>query len=148
MRLPRLRFTVRRMMIVVAVLAGLLGIREGWQTHNRRWAARYGTMANEYHTAAGKVIAVFDREHPTDYDWDPKKWTDTGKRQWELIWELVYYRDCSYWLQGKHQRAVWHPWEYFASNPTAPPQPWEYLGTPLKLTAFRFDVLVPVTVAP
>jgi hypothetical protein len=112
-------------MVAVAVVAGLLGIREAWQMHNRRWAARYGRMADEYHLEANKIIAVFYREHQTTFDWDPKNWTETEKRQWERIWEYVYYRDCSWWSQKKHQRAVWHPWEYFASNPTPPPKPWE-----------------------
>jgi hypothetical protein len=125
MRLPRLRFTVRRMMVAVAVVAGLLGIREAWQMHNRRWSARFDRLATEYQLEVNRIIAVFDRERQATAEWDPKNWTETEKRQWERIWEFVYYRDCSYWLQGKHQRAVWHPWEYFASNPTPPPKPWE-----------------------
>lgn len=125
MRLPRLRFTVRHMMIAVAVLAGLLGIRESWQMHNRRWAARYGRMANEYQLDVTRIIEDFDREHQKDSYWDMQKWTEFERQQWERIWEFVYYRDCCYWLQGRHQRAVWHPWEYFASNPTPPPKPWE-----------------------
>jgi hypothetical protein len=125
MWLPRSRFSVRRMMVAVAVMAGLLGIREDWQMHNRRWAARYGRMADEYHLEASRIIDAFYREHQTDSDWDPKKWTETEKRQWERICDFVYYRDCSWWLQEKYRRAVWHPWDYFASNPTPLPKPWE-----------------------
>jgi hypothetical protein len=113
------------MIVAVAVVAGLLGIRGAWQMRNRRWAARYGRMADEYGLEAGRITDVFYREHQTDSDWDPKKWTEAERRQWERIWEFVFYRDCSWWLQEKHRRAVWHPWEYFASNTTRPPQPWE-----------------------
>ncbi len=124
MRSYRWRITVKRMMVAVAVLAGLLGILRGWETHNRRWATWYGKVADEYGLEAGRLIDDFDRTYPGIYYLDVQKWTKVQKRDWERIWETVYHRDCSYWLQEKHELAVWWPWVYFAPNPTPPPDPW------------------------
>jgi nitrogen fixation-related uncharacterized protein len=51
MRLRRVRFTVRRMMGVVAVLAGFLGIGSTWyRWHN--WSEHCYWQAREHHVAA------------------------------------------------------------------------------------------------
>jgi hypothetical protein len=122
MRLPRM--TTRRMLVAVAVLAGLLGILRGWETHNRRWATWYGKMADEYQLEVVRLIDDFDRTYQGIYHLDVQKWTQDQKRDWERIWETVNHRDCSYWLTAKHQLAVWRPWTYCAPNRTPPPDPW------------------------
>ncbi len=124
MRLPRIRFTVRRMMVAVAVVAASLGILEAWENHNLRWARWYGRMSDEYHLKANKLSDDFVRKHLSDSDWDIQKWEESDRRQWERIWTWVYYRDRATWSKTKHESAVWHPWQYFASDPTPPPNPW------------------------
>jgi hypothetical protein len=116
------------MMVAVAVLAGLLGILRAWEAHNRQWAACYGKMADEYGLEADRLIDDFNRTYPVIGDLGVQKWTQVQKREWERIWEIVYQRDCSHWLQDKHELAVWRPWEYFAPNTTPPPDPWATAG--------------------
>src|SRR5262249_45469527 len=75
----------KRMMVAVAVLAGLLGILRGWETHNRRWATWYGKMADEYQLEAVRLVDDFDRIHPGICDLDFQKWTQAQKQDWERI---------------------------------------------------------------
>jgi hypothetical protein len=124
MRMPRVQFTVRRMMVAVAVVAGLLGILKAWEIHNRRRAEWYGRMADEYHLEANRLANDFFRKYPNHSDLDIQKWEESAKREWEHMWTVFYYRDRNSWSKERHQRAVWDPWQYFASDPTPPPDPW------------------------
>jgi hypothetical protein len=123
MRMPHVRFTVRRMMVAVAVVAVLMGILQAWEIHNRRWAELHSRMSDEYHLEANRLADDFFRKYPNHSDLDIQKWEESAKREWEHIWTVVYYRDPNSWSKQKLQRAVWHPWRYFAMDPTPPPNP-------------------------
>jgi Tfp pilus assembly protein PilE len=66
MRLTRLRFTVRRMMIAVAVVAILIVVsplRQRWVSY-RRTAMEHAFLAKESHEKAELIRAAGRREHP------------------------------------------------------------------------------------
>jgi hypothetical protein len=86
MRVPRVRFTVRRMMVAVAMLAALLAIGAGLQ----RRQARFERLFSYHRGLAGPmIIHSFDPGSPTSktasgrWHWDlSMKYADAARRPW------------------------------------------------------------------
>ena len=65
MRLPRIRFTVRRLMIAVAVVGlGSMGILRSWELYNQLRAELHSRMAEAYHLKANRLIDDLVKKAP------------------------------------------------------------------------------------
>ena len=120
MQRRRVRFTLRRMMIVVAVIAILLGI--GGMLH--RWH-QYRTIAEHHRIEAEKAAAAQRMAI-----WKASMDEGFGERA-----RAVRSRLLADWigrvgsihteLGGKYSRAAWRPWQIAAPDPPPPPRPQE-----------------------
>jgi len=95
--MPRLRFTVRRMMIAVAIVAALLGWLGERRARFLRLSAHYGRLAKSY-------LDLQPDPQPGEYP------DATGWRQ--IIW--------SWGLRSKYERAARYPWLPIAPDPPEP----------------------------
>jgi hypothetical protein len=99
MRLPRLRFTVRRMMVAVAVVALVLGaVALGVRSGEFRNRARYHEVM-----AASPLLGV----KPAPPVFDPVRYTPK--------WSAYHAR-----LKRKYERAARRPWLFVAPDPPLP----------------------------
>ena len=118
MPLPRWRFTVRRLMAAVAVVAILLG---GLVELPRLWVLRrhYLGLAEKYGYWEGRIHGALGiRQEITYYSTQqPRGPEPSGARLDRMKAEAAYYAG----LHAKYQRAALLPWEPVA--PDAPP-PW------------------------
>jgi hypothetical protein len=111
MRIPRLRFTVRRLMLAVAVVAALLGCADLWRRreHYRRLA--------ETHALSEMVLrvdSVMARGDPTG---------GPGVRLLDLsdsLEEAAKWADYHAGLRRKYERAARYPWLPVAPDPPPP----------------------------
>jgi hypothetical protein len=127
MRLPRVRFTVRRMIVVVAVIAAVLG--GGIEVERLRRPYLYRQEAAKF---AGNGRYWYERF--LDYQqaiMGSKKLTHTGDSSTEEMAEAEMgeaarrYREIIWWsskMKEKYERAASRPWE---SVPPGPPRPWD-----------------------
>jgi hypothetical protein len=109
MRAPRLRFTLRRMMIAVAAVAILFGMTLGlWRRHLlfRRLADEFAKKA---HAEMLKGFRVQRARFPTDAE------LRMGEEHFRLT---DYYEE----LTAKYERAAARPW--FGVEPDRPPPEW------------------------
>ena len=104
MRMPRVRFTVRRMMVAVAVLAVVLGAGEA--TRKRR--SRFGREAG-FH---GAFMRLYARSPPVHF---PNKERLASHRR-SLAEKKAYHES----LAGKYEQAARHPWLPVAPDPPEP----------------------------
>jgi hypothetical protein len=107
MRVPRVRFTVRRMMIAVAIIGATLGSMVSivnWLTWSRDCHRRASV-----HRRAGDYESLMAGDHRPEYGFHPYLATKYERRaahhvQMRLKWE----------------RAAWHPWTQVAPDPPEP----------------------------
>jgi hypothetical protein len=144
MRLPRARFTVRLLMIVVAIVA----IALGGEMMRRRWVA-YRDMAASCARFEAHLLAVAEEEQSLAAfhkrqakelkDRAKADKEDTGRRQtlertaeretWfatETSAAAAYWRKrAAYYgrLENKHRRAAARPWQSVKSDPPERPEP-------------------------
>jgi hypothetical protein len=105
MRLPRLRFTVRRMMVAVAVVAFLFGA----EATRRRWeslASTYRTKAVSFEHRA--LVSRHSRDHEAVLENDPEQ------RKLKRI------EDHYVALARKYQYAAHYPWLAVEPDPPEP----------------------------
>jgi hypothetical protein len=118
MRLPRLRFTIRWLMVAVAVMATLLmaeKMRRAWHERSLK-AAEYAAEAKSWSDDASKVESMMVR---------PRSRSDAASRQRlaELGEVARNYRDHerSNWeLASKYARAAARPWLPIERDPPEP----------------------------
>jgi hypothetical protein len=102
MRLPRVRFTVRRMMVAVAVIAILIEGVSLWQRAALyRWKVRHHAMMER-----SSVIAVVE---------GPKAADNAELARLSEVWSTYHAA-----MKQKYEYAVTRPWIYV---PPDPPQP-------------------------
>jgi len=104
MSLPRVRFTLRSMMVAVALVAVGLGVCRKWQIRVDRLddARLCATRARVNRAWMGS-----DGPHPT-------KWSPDGN--WHEARRRAYYWDK---MRRKYERAAAYPW--FSIEPDPPP---------------------------
>jgi hypothetical protein len=113
MRLPRMQFTVMRMMVAVAVVAVLLGVGP-----LRQRSANYHRKAMEHALGVGvskenaKVQRAGVREHP-----EVRESLEASAAEWERV--AVWHAD----LAEKYSRAASRPWETVPMDPRPPVHP-------------------------
>ena len=117
MRVSRLRFTLRRMMIAVAVLALLFGTAAGlWRRHLsfKRQADEYAQKRNEQFAQGYRVLLA--------------RWPSDG----ELKMKDEHYRLKDYYeeLRLKYERAADRPWLPVESDRPPPDWPKDVPRTP------------------
>ncbi len=120
MRVPRVRFTVRRMMVAVAVVCVFLGA----ENFRRRRAFclrranhhRYRTtFLNGDHVGASFAYA-YPRPHPTPPDWSGLQYMREKDMHLDWHWRVA----------ERYERAATLPW---LATPSEPPCPgWEYFN--------------------
>lgn len=108
MRLPRPRFTIRRLMVAVALVAGvLMAAKTCWVWRERRQkAAEYAAEADSWSVEASKVERMMVK---------PRSSTDAASRRRlaELSEVATNYREherSNRELAARYARAAAHPW--------------------------------------
>ena len=104
MRLPRLRFTVRRMMFAVAFAAMLMGTaRAGWHSwYCWKMAEAIAQVKSMQTWRCGMIDNTPEEE---------RAWAESCEKR------SAHYAG----LEAKYRRAAWKPWE---SIPPDPRHPW------------------------
>ena len=92
MRLPRVRFTVRRMMVLVAILGLMIAAFERRQ--------RFGWIASEHRAHVPKHMFPTKPVGMGDKEWRPLEWHESMARKYEY--------------------AASHPWLPVAPDPPEP----------------------------
>jgi len=114
MRLPRVRFTVWRMMVAVAVVGGLAGLaRIGYQWRNYR--ERYLTNT-AYERSWRKIV-----DEPMIFHHRSRMTAEEVSRRTEDRREFRL-RNVQYHavLKRKYEYAMWHPWALLSPDPEPP----------------------------
>ena len=108
MQMPRVQFTVRRMLTVVGLMAVALGVTiEGWRFWKsfsyRRQANSYARMVNYWRWQAGRIPELYP-------GWDHDEISKGLDRT--IRWNLQ--------MEDKYRQAASRPWE---TLPLDPPRP-------------------------
>jgi hypothetical protein len=111
MRLPRMRFTIRRMMVVVAVASVLLGITAGLLRRRdslKRRAEYYARKASRELMSGMSITQA----------------TTFGPSPMEVRMQEAYFKLADHYtvLELKYKRAADHPW--LPVGPDPPPPAW------------------------
>jgi hypothetical protein len=139
MRLPRVRFTIRRMMVAVAVLALLIGADQlvRRSTRYRKMAGRFGqleTASRDRHRAVERSSQQHaERAQSWVAGWGPfnddrhrasvvaqtKDWIEAGYLSQEAA---VYAAEADWYsqLRQQYERGARYPWEPLAPHPPRP----------------------------
>jgi hypothetical protein len=113
MRFPRVRLTVRRMMVAVAGVATVLWVVERRERF-KRTALGHSTEVNRVFTDLELVLVATVAQHESD--------EHAAERQ-RLTYPLVRFRRYHYRMVDKYERAASRPWLPVASDPPPPPKP-------------------------
>ena len=144
MRLPRFQFTIRRMMVLVAVVALLVGV-----DRLSRRSLRYRKMANQFakfETTCRKLQTIShemylwhaehvrrgvegwgfdDDRHRASVEAQTRDGVDARYcRQKAAAWAVK--ADWSSQLRRQHERAASYPWELLSPAPPLPPVEFPY----------------------
>jgi hypothetical protein len=122
MRLPRPRFTIRRMMVVVALLClilgpGVEGLRLIELVHFYRQAAINARDAAKGFRNTATALAVHQKGLRTE-DVKIRRWLHTAEEKW------IEYAEYHQELAPKYDRAARHPWipiDFSYDPPEYPP---------------------------
>lgn len=120
MQRRRVRSTIRRMMVVVAVIAIILGIGgmlHRW--HQYRKIAEFHRMEAEK-AAARRKIAIW--KATTDEWFGERAGAIRNRSLADWIDRLGSFHTELGW---KYSRAAWRPWQFAAPDPPPPPRPRE-----------------------
>ena len=150
MRLPRVRFTIRRMMVAVAVLAMLISADQLHRrsTRYRKMASLFGQLEtasrDRQRTAERSSLQRSERAKSWVAGWGPfnddqhrasvvaqtKDWIEAGYLRQEAT---VYAAEADWYSQSRQQyeHAASYPWE-----PLAPHPPWPAAKLPFRLPRF------------
>ena len=115
MKLPRPRFTVRWMMVAVAVVGCGLGLGKLWHRHNR-FQQVADDFAQRENWVAGQ-LAVLPESFPENMSFAKRKKDERGvKFVWADSRRIDYY--CH--MRMKYERAARYPWLYVETDPPEP----------------------------
>jgi hypothetical protein len=153
MRLPRMRFTVRRMMIVVAFVGVLLaaGLEARWLHRKYR---EYVTRASidSYGERLYREWAAWDIKREADLRSKVEKYWQGGLDDWALHMadyhgqkaaKFTLWADYHARMKAKYEAAARRPWLDVEPDPPEPPWPFDppKFGPTLKpLPGFRSDL--------
>jgi hypothetical protein len=106
--MPRLQFTVRRMMVVVGLTAvsigvGIAGVRFWVSFSYRQQAVKYARMADYWRWQAGRVPELYP-------GWDEAEIREGLDKA--IRWNLQ--------MEDKYRRAASRPWEDIPPDPPRP----------------------------
>jgi len=116
LKIPRVRFTVRRMMVAVAVVALAFGIV-------RLWAARQHYLEKAANHAGFRALIMRSSQ---DIAYWESRWTDQrvglpARYPWPgappLVRSMAEYHDA---MRRKYERAARYPWLPVAPDPPKP----------------------------
>jgi hypothetical protein len=114
-RLPRVRFTVRQLMVAVAAIAVLLTagiVGQRWMDFSRR-ARSHADQAWGYSLEAGNSYQLAYDDIRSGNGGSARQSAEEG-----ATWRgLALYHDT---LRRKYERAMWRPWALVAPDPPAP----------------------------
>jgi hypothetical protein len=104
MKLSRPRFTVRRLMVVVALAALLLGVIAGVENRRRSF------------------LSLVDAHRAGMIAWEEGDPSETSRERFDLSGRKVSLKDHRWHLQmaEKYERAARYPWLPVAPDPPAP----------------------------
>ncbi len=111
MKLPRVRFTVRRLMVAVAVTGFILG----GEAIRRRWLSYRASVEN--HANEERRMRLLLREgflHETAGDGTRRRWQIGPGGERERIRERLLYHSL---MKDRYQRAARYPWLPVAPDP-------------------------------
>jgi hypothetical protein len=114
MRLPRIRFTVRQLMVVVAVVSLLLAVTTGLL--RRRASFQRRTEVHARKASQENLMGMFAGELPYNAS---ARLTPMQERTRDAHYELAGYY---YGLEAKYRRAAGRPWLPIGTDP--PPPAW------------------------
>jgi hypothetical protein len=121
MRLPRMRFTIRRMMVAIAVVAAILGLIEERRARFRRISlAHTREQANLNLTDLDVYLIIEPRQ--TGANPSPSTIKAEAARMRATI-PFSRFLDHHARMAEKYQRASSRPWLLVASDPPAPLSP-------------------------
>jgi hypothetical protein len=108
MHLPRPRFTLRRLMVAVAIVAIIIGV----VVEGERRRARFRELAANHYERGMRWFVLFGGE--SDY-----------QRNMMQLWEERVGPTVEYHatLRDKYEQAARYPWLPVGADPTAPPEP-------------------------
>ena len=122
MRLPHVRFTVRRMMVMVAALALILGVASELRRASDR-AKAYRQMAQEHHRAeefySKAIMALRPDPASPSYTVTPEQWRVHGEHS---ALRQQYSNRFTYHarLGRKYDSLSEHPWSHASPDPEPP----------------------------
>jgi hypothetical protein len=108
MRMPRFRFTVRRMMVAVAIVGACV-----WGVRMLQMSRAYGKKAERFASNAMDRIPGFNGEWPKTPEGEAKL-----RRTWDL-WKQEM-EDHNAAMAAKYRRAARYPWLPVAPDPPEP----------------------------
>jgi Tfp pilus assembly protein PilX len=116
MRLPRVRFTMRRMMVVVAVIAMVMGTVAGLQRRRESFERRAQMFARRA-SAAIMDEQAYRTSRRSNRPGSPFYYDNRTTGAYS---QLVEHYDA---LRVKYERAAARPWRFVATDPPEPPWP-------------------------
>jgi hypothetical protein len=121
MRLPRVRFTVRTMMIAVAITATLLGLLEKRRATLGKVSLAHSLERDQLHLSDLELYLI---RTPTPLGHNPPasvaKAEATRTRAAHPLLRFIQYHEQ---MADKYRRASGRPWLPVASDPPPPPKP-------------------------
>jgi hypothetical protein len=123
MRLPRVRFTVRRMMVAMSVVAVSLGTERA-----ARRSADFRELA-DFHAARLKKLAFLRQHEGVRYGSFSFLPPPEVLRRYDAETAPLHAQCVSYHnrLMRKYRRAMWLPWLAVDPDPPSPyPEPWDH----------------------
>jgi hypothetical protein len=128
MRLPRVQFTVRRMMVAVAIVAAMFAIQRMYQHWSRcqRRSAYHDQRRAIFTSLADNGVKVFDIAIAIPNHASTKLGMALGlldqqngeERVHSLAESIQYHTD----MREKYDRVAWYPWSPIMPDPP-PPEP-------------------------
>ncbi len=110
MRVPHVRFTVRRMMVAVAIVAALI-----WGEQTRRRRSYFRGRATICRTNAAEFARAYTTGQMSIFRTKPSGPRIATTRPLVREWAIYYDR-----LWKKYERASRYPWEYVPPDPPPP----------------------------
>jgi hypothetical protein len=118
MRLPRVRFTVRRLMVAVAILAVVFGVTLESIRLGRRWAYYHRRAAYyEQSEELFRFIGRGERQAAASTSGQAAKRSLQQAAECEL--RVPFYAE----LKRRHRYAEWRPWTSLPPDPDPPSSP-------------------------
>jgi len=118
MRLPRLRFTVRRMIFAVAVVALLL-----WCSVMTPQARRYRQRLSECVAGEARFLRDVNYVEAQIVRFESEGNLELSLRHRQLLKNLRVYVEWSTGLRRKYEHALWCPWLSVEADPPPPHLP-------------------------